>query len=399
MSRRSTIPTALGQLARDSVHGGLLKSIALLSRLLFFVLVLPILLPGELTVYIYINSMALIIAVVAIVGMNDELPRIISGDPGKARSFFRSSTGLNLVVMLLLLAMYVWPTVGLGVALFATATIASRYVGGVVRSVDPALFERLQNLPWVVFIICAVALRLDNAFDLLIARTAATLLVSLYCLYSLHLQTRGNAAEAPVGLTALFRRARSHGTTKLLSNLSLLGVSRAPVLLPVWLAVDTNLDAVAFAVAVGEIVVQFGMIPANRAYAAWCRQPPIKQQDWSHAIALSLLLAAGLAGLSVVAWLIVSALQMLPEQAAGDAMMAQAFVLYALLSAFYYLRYLVWARGVLEYRIVVLSAGMLAACALAIVWLHVGLWFAACAAIIFVGFAALAFSSRQFFTQ
>ena len=366
MSRTGTILAALGQLTGDSVHGGLLKSIALLSRLLFFILVVPVLLAGELTVYIYINSIALIIAIIAIVGMNDELPRIVSGDAGKARGFFRSSVVLNLAVMLLLLAMFIWPSVHLGIALFAVATIASRFVGGIVRSVDPAAYERLQNLPWVLFIICAVALQLDNAFDLLIARAASTVLVTWYCLYAIDSQSRDGARTEPIALTVLFRRALSHGITKLVSNLSLLGISRAPVLLPVWLSMDADLDPVAYAVAVGEIVVQFGLIPANRAYAAWCRQPPTKLRDWYHAITLSLLLAAALAGLSIVILLIANTLRMLPEQAPGNAMLTQAFVLYALVSAFYALRYLVWARGVLEYRVVLLSVGMLAGCAVAI---------------------------------
>jgi hypothetical protein len=295
--------------------------------------------------------------------------------------------------------MFVWPSVPLGIALFGSATIASRFVGGVVRSVDPAVYERLQNLPWVLFITCAVALRLDNAFDLLIARAASTLLVTCYCLYSLGRQTHDGAKSPPLALPALFRRALSHGTTKLVSNLSLLGISRAPVLLPVWLAMDADLDPVAFAVAVGEIVVQFGLIPANRAYAAWCKEPPMKLRDWYHAITLSLLLAAALAGLSIVTLLIANALQMLPEQAPDNAMLTQALVLYALVSAFYALRYLVWARGVLEYRIVVLSVGMLGGCAVAIVCVDISMWFAACAAIAFIGFAALAVNSRRYFTQ
>lgn len=398
MSRTGPILAALGQLVRDSIHGGTLKAIALLSRLLFFVLVIPVLLAGELTVYIYINSIALIIAIVAIVGMNDELPRIISGDAGKARGYFRSSIVLNIVVMLLLLAMFVWPSVPLGIALFGVATIASRFLGGIVRSVDPAVYERLQNLPWVLFIVSAVVLRLDNAFDLLIARAASTVLVTWYCLFALGRQTPDGAKTAPLPLPALFRRALSHGITKLLSNLSLLGISRAPVLLPVWLAMDADLDPVAFAVAVGEIVVQFGLIPANRAYAAWCRQPPTKLRDWYHAITLSLLLAAALAGLSIVILLIANAVQMLPEQAPGNAMLTQALVLYALVSAFYSLRYLVWARGVLEYRIVLLSLGMLAGCAVAILWVDIRIWFAACAGVAVIGFAALAVSSRRYFT-
>ena len=89
---------------------------------------------------------------------------------------------------------------------------------------------------------------------------------------------------------------------------------------------------------------------------------------------------------------------MLPEQAPGNAMLTQALVLYALVSAFYSLRYLVWARGVLEYRIVLLSLGMLAGCAVAILWVDIRIWFAACAGVAVIGFAALAVSSRRYFT-
>jgi hypothetical protein len=189
----------------------------------------------------------------------------------------------------------------------------------------------------------------------------------------------------------------NHGISKLISNLSLIGLMRGPVMLPVWFGYDGDLDSIAFAVAIGEVVVQFGLIPANRAYAAWCRQVPTQSRDWKRAIVLALLLATALAALAMSAVLLADSLRLLPHQVSSLSVLAQALVLYSIIAAFYALRYLVWARGVLEYWIASVSCIVFLASALIVFAIDSYYWFALIALATALGVTAIGITSRKYF--
>ena len=89
----------------------------------------------------------------------------------------------------------------------------------------------------------------------------------------------------------------------------------------------------------------------------------------------------------------------MPNQAPGLPVLAEALMLYALVSAFYAMRYLVWARGVLKYADVVLSGCMFGGCAAVIGLVSEEFWFAWLAALAAGGFIAIAISSRRYFVE
>jgi hypothetical protein len=185
---------------------------------------------------------------------------------------------------------------------------------------------------------------------------------------------RANTWEL-VSLPAIIRRGMRRGISKLGANLFLLGVVRGPIILPVWLGLGGNLDTVAFAVAVGEMIVQFGIIPVNRAYAKWCGRMPIAYQDWSRAVTTCIALVAGLSALSLLALFLLSFVELWPRGIASSNMLSQASVFYSLVVAFYLMRYLVWSRGILEHAVVSLTAVMFIATAAIVYTIDIEFWF------------------------
>ena len=397
MPSTHSLGKALKQLARDSIHGGALKTLALISRLAFFALIIPALPSGELGTYVYINSVALIASVVLIFGLNDELPRLIRGDPHRARAYLPMNRWLILLALLIVAAMLVAPSVWLGTILFSTTLVAGRFFSGIVRSVDPATHERVQNLPWILFIIVAVGLGLDSAFELILARCALILLLVVYGAWLMRTRAVNGTTTAIATLPALAKRAWEHGVWKLLTNVCLLGLMRGPVLLPVWLGLGTDLDTIAFCVAVGEVIVQFALIPINRAYAAWCREIPTQLHDWNQAILFSVLLSAATALVAIVAAQAAYTLGLMPGQAPEVVAFWPAIVFYALMSGSYSVVYLAWARGILRNYMVLLYAGMFASTTAVVVLMPVEFWFLAFSGVAALGFLAMATRSRKEF--
>jgi hypothetical protein len=393
------IKAILGQLINDSIHGGVLKSISLLARALFFVLVVPILGAGELAGYMYINSTALILSTIAILGLNEELPRVIAGNLGIARGYFKWFVSLNTVATLLLIVTLLLPSNALAILLFAFTALAGRFLNGVVRSLNPAVFEQIQNVPWVLFLICAATLRLDNAVELIIARSASMCLVQWYAFRVISRSKRQASSWEPTSLPAIIRRGLSRGISKLGANLLLLGVVRGPVILPVWLGLGGNLDTVAFAVAVGEMIVQFGIIPVNRAYAKWCRSIPTAHQDWVQTVTTCLALVVGLSAVSLLAVFILGFAEFWPSNIASSNMLSQASVFYSLVVAFYLVRYLVWSRGILEYEVILLSALMFIATVGIVLTIDMQFWFLSLALVFAITISMLARLAKGYFAR
>ena len=393
------IKAILGQLINDSIHGGVLKSVSLLARALFFVLVVPILGAGELAGYMYINSTALILSTIAILGLNEELPREIAGNLGIARGYFKWFVLLNSLATLLLVVTLISPSNALAIFLFALTALAGRFLNGVVRSVDPAIFEQIQNVPWVLFLICAATLHLDNAVDLIIARSASMCIVQWYAFHVISRSERQASNWELISLPTIIRRAISRGISKLGANLLLLGVVRGPVILPVWLGLGGNLDTVAFAVAVGEMIVQFGIIPVNRAYAKWCRSIPTTHQDWVQTVTTCLALVVGLSAVSLLAVFILGFAELWPSNIASSNMLSQASVFYSLVVAFYLVRYLVWSRGILEYEVVLLTALMFIATAAIVLTIDMQFWFLSLAFVITIAVSMLATVAKRDFAR
>jgi hypothetical protein len=222
--------------------------------------------------------------------------------------------------------------------------------------------------------------------------------VQWFCLYQAKTHRDVDIDYKPrYPLTALWKMALHQGSSRLLSNLFLLGFMRGLVLWPVWIGLAANLDEVAFAIAIGGVVSQFGLIPANRAYSRWCRSNPHHRSDWKKAIYSGLVLGLGLAAVCLLGLAAVNWLGLLPPQVQTLPLLIQALVFFALMPAFRFLRYLAWSRGLLGGWIAALT-GVMFIITGAIVWfVPVAYWFISAAFVLALGCILIGLRARPFF--
>jgi hypothetical protein len=243
-------------------------------------------------------------------------------------------------------------------------------------------------------------LGLNTAFDLTLTMACVMFAMHWVGFLQLHLSRRAEVDDSPkptIRLRQLLKQGFQGGSAKFLSNLFLLVFLRAPVLLPVWLSIGINLDSFAFAVAVGEVVTQFGQIPVNRAYSRWCVRQPSKISDWKLAVTAALFLWLGLSVLSVVGYTLASVMNFLPPQVASEVVMVSAVAFYASIPSFRLLRYLLWAIDKQGNAIVFLSGFLLLLMAGVVAQLPSEIWFSAAALLSVLALVALGLMSKSCF--
>ena len=175
-----------------------------------------------------------------------------------------------------------------------------------------------------------------------------------------------------------------------------MGIMRGPILIPVWIGMEANLDQVAFAIVMGEMVQQFGTIPANRAYSRWCRTEPHGREAFKHAIASSAILSMAICLAACGALLAVWQLDLLPAQAQDLGIQLQALLFFSLVPSFLYLRYFAWSRNILAVWISNLTLLILISCSAAICFIPVSVWFAVLAMLLLLGCLFLAGKLRAY---
>jgi len=389
--------TIVKRLARDSLHGGLLKLLSVAARGLFFFLVIPRLPAGVLSEYMFISSMAVIGATALMLGLDEELPRVIRGSVATARAYLRWYSVLNVMGIIGLVTLATNASVYLAIVALLLALAAGKILGGIIRSIDPRINEQIQNLPWVSFIAIVIIFRIDETVTLIAVMAASFLAVQYLGAYLVLKRDNHSAAVEPVALRALIRHGLEHGSSRLVSNVFLSTVIRSAIIWPVWFGYSGNLDQIAFAIAIGEIVAQFGRIPANQAYSRWCRNPPMLRSDWRGAILSSLILSVGLFVASSIGILLLDILGWLPRQASNIELQMQALLLSSTIPAFRLMRYLLWSRGILANWIALLTVAMAILAALAIYSLDDTQWFYGLASLTAVGIALMAIKSSRYF--
>lgn len=367
----------LKQLAVDSVHGGLLKSLALISRIGFFVLVMPILAEGELATYVFIGSTALLAAMVLVLGLDEELPRVVAGDVEIAKNYRGVFVTLSILSLVALFGMAIHPNKMLSIILFAMVITTGRYLGGLVRGLDAAVFERLINLPWLIFIVVVLALRFNVAYDLIIVMSVSMMTVQAYCFFSLGIHKKSHCEESRTPTIKLVKSRMVEGIPRLVSNLFFFGTIRGALLWPVWLSVDAELDEIALAIAVGEVVSQFGLIPVNRTYVRWCKNPPTRLSDWRYALIQGAMLSLLLTATSLIGLYVLARLNWLPHQINSLMTVSMALLYYSLVPVFWLFRYLLWSRALSSIWIAGVSLAQFLISGLIVVLVGPDYWFVA----------------------
>lgn len=129
--------------------GLLLKVLALLSKMLFLFVAVPLMNEGVFGAYFFILSSALIGSRILSIGLMDYLPNIIEGSEKKAKRYIRP---LYLLVVIPFVIFFLFSKYELGLVIGLAITLAiCQILIGVLRTIIPSAFEVISNIPWIIF--------------------------------------------------------------------------------------------------------------------------------------------------------------------------------------------------------------------------------------------------------
>ncbi|MEC9375728.1 MAG: hypothetical protein VYA80_05075 [Pseudomonadota bacterium] len=268
----------LRELFSETRDGLKLKLASFLARALLLVAVLPNMLPGELANYMFAATVGLIGGRAILLGVDLELPLSISGLIEKARKF---SLGILLCWLLILIAFIVFlirKDINSAILLLVLTIASNQFLAGTVRTLSPSSFERLINIPMLIFAGAALILQSKTATELLILRALAGCVVQLIVAFQQQILAAPSTNNFKILISEIIKSLQS-SWSKLLGSLSLRGALRGFILWPRSFESSNLSDTIAFAVAIGDAIYQLGMVFANRRYSIMAKQPNIKIED------------------------------------------------------------------------------------------------------------------------
>lgn len=368
------IARIINQLAREMGHGLLLKIASFAARAMLLVAVLPFMLPGELAAYMFATTIALLAARMLLLGIDLEIPLKIAGSLTEARKF---ASGLWVNWLLTIAAAALAFTAGgeLWVTAFLTLTLASNLLlGGMVRTISPASFEQLTNIPMLIFAAAAISLQLEISNALLLTRAIAGLFVQTIIAARQQVIAKPSA-EGCRFIAGELRQSLRAGWRKLLSNLSSRGLLRSFVLWPKAIQSVGLSDAIAFAVAIGEAVYQLGMVFANRRYAALANTVVVQRSELrlTFKLGASLTLVLSLIGCAGV--FILTRFQWLPDDS-NPYVLIQAMLFYAAMCIFSLAQFVAWTLRTHDWTAIISQLLLFLAIGVVILTFSETLWFA-----------------------
>lgn len=333
-----------------ALHGLALRVASLAAKLGMLVWVLPGLPEGEVTRFLLLTTAGAFAGRLLALGLEDELPLVVRGEPAVARRLLALS-GWPLVASGLLgaAALAAGPGAGAaGTALVvgcgALALTSTNLLGGLARTLSPALVERLGSFPALLLLLAALVAPGLDAARLVLLGAAAQAVCVVGTALAAGLLARPAGAPPPSGELVALQGRLGAGAAKLASNLLLLLQVRALGWAPAALGRPPD-DALSLAVLVGEAGLQLGYVVALRHYAGYARG------EGTAGLAVRRALAGwgalGGAGALVAALLALGATALLPGRAAGLDLggapwaLAQAGALLATVQA----RFFFWSRG------------------------------------------------------
>lgn len=360
------------------------------ARLLFLLFVLPFLPSGELARYLFITSIAVLCGRILLLGLDSELPLVVRGEVCRARSFFPVIMigWSSLILIALVGAGYKNGNWFLYASLLGLASAIGLYLGGVIRTISPAGFEKLQNLPWIIFGIATLSGRYSTAENLTVLRVVC--LVAAQVLIVLMLRVYGKFSVS--GMLRLFmqlQRSIGKGWSKLISNLTLIGIMRGFILWPAILPVAPVMDDMAFAVACGEALWQLGMVFAHRRYVHYSLDPGLSSLQGSGAVSSSVVMVIAFICVTLATIGLANVFSVFPK-AQSSWLVSQAAIFYPMLCGYCVLRFLLWSIRRYEWLIISIQVGIIILQGIFIFFMDPIYWMSASAIAALLGFMVLA---------
>jgi len=367
-----SIKNQLRFLAAETGHGLALKLTAFAARAALLVAVLPNLVDGELAQYMFLTTVALLGSRVLLLGLDLELPLAIRGDTKKARDL---SPGLLLGWLLTLCAIVLFTIqqdVVTATLILTFSLTSNQFLGGTIRTLSPQSFERLTNIPILIFTAAAIFFKADIAITLLLLRSATIIVVQVFV--ALRLQVLGlPTRERITYLCAELKSGLRAGWRKLLSSLTLRAALRGFILWPKAIQSAALSDGIAFAVAAGDAIYQLGMVFANRRYAALAKQSDVQASDVKATLQNGFLLTAllvvvGITGIYCAQWV-----NLLPA-ITPVAVLVQAVFFYAVLCLFTLTQFVTWTLRAHDWVAILAQLTLLLVQGIVCWILPIGMW-------------------------
>lgn len=316
------------------------KTLALGCRLAFVLRILPSLPPGQLGSYVFWTTLALLIARALTVGFDEDLPLIIRGRRVRAHRFFLLYFVPFALAGVLLVMDVFYPNEATAVAFLVATYVSYIILGGLVRSISARAFEVLTNVQWPFFLSILIFAEAQTATSLVtdmgLALVLAQVVVLITCAEVVSIPRRLGRRSLMV---LWYRLPRA--LPKLASQLVTLIIIRGPILWPKLFKLTVSIDALAFAITVGEAAWQIGMVVVNRWFTMYSRMAKRAATFWERTKG-SLV--------TTVLWFVLSALLLLvvPLPTFVPAIVEKQYVVPSLLlfgvwTCYVQLRYLGWA--------------------------------------------------------
>ena len=361
----------------ETGHGLTLKLAAFGARALLLVMVLPNLLSGELAEYMFFTTVALLAARIVLAGVDLELPLSIRGDRNNAREL---SAGILFGWLCTALAgiLFLYRGDLVSATLLLTFSLASnQFLGGTVRTLSPQSFERLINIPMLIFTAAAIFFGADTAIALLVVRALAGLVVQFGV--AIHQRVLSRPSRQNIArLGAKLKLSLKSGWRKLLSNLSLRGALRGFILWPKAMQSVALSDSIAFAVAVGDVVYQLGMVFSNRRYAVLANQDKVAAGDIRSTAQAGFLLSILIIVPGIAVIYVADYFGLLPALTSAS-MLTQAVIFYSIMCLFSLMQFIAWTLRAHDWVAIFSQLGLLVLQGIICWLLPLEAWFSAAA--------------------
>lgn len=375
---------------REVRHGALLKLFAVGSRLLFLLFVVPALVPGELTLYVFLSSVAVIAARLLGCGFDEQLPLMVSGKIETLRKFTPVVDALIVVQFVLACGVAISGAQTVALMLLTVCYVTTSFLAGLIRTVRVTGSERLRDLHWIAFGIVALVTPVQwSAVNLVLLMAACLMLVHFVEIrintrtaipHALHLGQALGSIRSLAGPLRLSWR-------KLIASAAMTLMIRSIILWPRALGVEEILDDIAYALLLGEAFMQTSMILVYRKYARYCAQ----DGDFQLVLRDSLRTVAMLLAYSGVAALVAAALALTDFEISGFSnwsAVAWMILFFGLLSGYTLMRYVVWVQRDFDWWLTLGELLLVGAQGLIVYSLPTASWPAAlalCTAVLLIG--------------
>jgi len=314
---------------------------ALVSRGIFLFIVVPHLVAGELTDYVFMTTIALLSARFLTMGMEEQLPLAIAGRRNVAE-FFSPLVSLMIVIEIFVGLVFVLSSgVVLSAALLASSYVTTSLFAGLLRSVNVSAAERLRDLHWIIFSsVCLLPFSWDAG------QLMGLLSISLMCIHLLELRICKISIKLNLfnwgEVWAQCRKQIRSAWKKLIGSYTVVAIVRGIVLWATVLGHGFDLDNIAYALLLGEAFLQTAMVLVYRRYASYCGTLSENYPQMKKNALYAILILMAYASIAASFAYVLEFLGVIIGRFADWKDVALIFSFFGMVSCYLLLRYLTW---------------------------------------------------------